>query len=79
MNLQFVEGICYTVTMYKCIILPSLLEIPNFGMKYFLMSKVHTDESFIEYFNHGLSAYTGDNPLAKACGLSPRTGGQIVV
>ena len=26
-----------------------------------------------------LSAYTGDNPLAKARGLSPRTSGQTVV
>ena len=29
--------------------------------------------------NHGLSASTGDNPLAKARGLSPRTGGQTML
>ena len=36
-----------------------------------------TGEGGIKY--HGLSARTGDNPLARARGLSPCTGGQTVV
>ena len=30
----------------------------------------------IKYFYHGLPAYTGDNPRAKARGLPPHVGGQ---
>ena len=37
---------------------------------YFILSKVFTDE------DGGLSAHTGDNPIAKARGLPPYTGGQ---
>ena len=29
----------------------------------------------MKYLYHGLSTCTGDNPLAKARGLSPHTGG----
>ena len=59
--------------------IPHLPEIANFSTKYFILSKVHTDESGIKYLHHGLSACTGDNPLAKNRGLSPRTGGQTMV
>ena len=53
----------------------------NFDKKYFAMCKVYTDEDGIKYLYHGLSTCTEDNPLAhlKACGLSPRTGGQTMV
>ena len=57
----------------------TLPEIANFSTNYFIMNKVYTDEGGMKYIYHGLSSGTGDNPLAKACGLYPRTGGQTVV
>ena len=44
-------------------------EIANCSTKYFILSKVYTDV---------LSTCMGDNPLAKARGLSPCTGGQTM-
>ena len=62
-------------------IIPPLPEIANLSMKYFTLSKVNTDKSDIKqlYMYHGLSTCMGDNPLAKARGLSPRTGRQTMV
>ena len=59
---------------------PPFPKIWNFGTKYFILSKVYTDEGGIKqlYLHHGYSACTGDNPralLTKARGLSHRTGG----
>ena len=45
-------------------LIQSLPEITNFSMKYFILSKVYINEGGITYVFHGLSAYTGDNPLA---------------
>ena len=56
-------------------IVPPLPVVTNFSTKYSILSKVYTDR--VVY--HGLSACAGDNPLSKACGLSPRTGGQTMV
>ena len=36
-------------------------------------------EGGIKQLNHNLFAYAGDNPLAKARELSPRTGAQTTV
>ena len=44
-----------------------------------MLNKVYTDEGGIKWLYHGLSACTEDNPLAKARGSSPRTGGQTMV
>ena len=41
------------------VITPSLPEIANLSMKYFILSKVYTVEGV-----HGLSACVGDNPRA---------------
>ena len=60
------------------LIIPLLQENANFSMIYFAMGKVCTDKGSIKQLYHGLSACTGDNPLAKARGLSPRTGGQTM-
>ena len=57
----------------------TLPEIARFSTKYFILSKVYTDESGIKYLYCSLSACTGDNPLAKARGLSPRKSGQTMV
>ena len=63
----------------KKILIAPLSEIANFSTKYFILSKVYIDEGGIKHLYHGLSACTEDNPLAKARGLSPRTGGQTIV
>ena len=47
-------------------------------MKYFILSKVYTDECGIKKLKHSLLGFAGDNPLAKACGLSLCTGGTII-
>ena len=52
---------------------------PDLARNKFILIKVYTDENGMKYLYHGLSTCTGDNPLAKARGLSPRTGGQTVV
>ena len=44
--------------------------------KKFILSKVYTEIKVIQPF---IRLYTGDNPLAKPHGLSPRTGEQILV
>ena len=55
-------------------------ETAKLSTKYYILTKVYTDtEGGIKYLYHGLSACTGNNPLAKARGLSPRTGGQTAV
>ena len=59
--------------------MPHLPEIANYSVKKFILSKVYTDEGGVKYLYPDLSACTGDNPLAKARGLSPRTGGQTMV
>ena len=54
-------------------------DIANFSTKYFMPRKVFSDEGGIKLLKHGLSACTGDNPLAKARRLSPRTDGQTML
>ena len=56
-----------------------LAHIANFSTKYFILSKVFTDEGEIRLLYHGLSTCVGDNPLTKAHGLSPRTGRLTIV
>ena len=62
-------------------LLPRLLEIDKFTTKYFILSKVYTDEGGLIKLCHILSACTGDHPppLATASGLSSRTGKQTKV
>ena len=52
-------------------------EVTTFSTKLFILSKVYIiiDGGGINYLYHCLSACMGDNSLAKACGLSPPTGG----
>ena len=48
--------------------------LTNISMKYIVMYKVYTDVGGIKIVILCLSTCTQDNPLAKARGLSPRTG-----
>ena len=48
--------------------------ITNFSTKLLIICKVYTGVGGIKYIYHGLSSCTGDNPLVKARGSSPRTG-----
>ena len=54
-------------------------EIANLITDYFVLSKVYTDGGGKRYLYHGLSDCTGNNPLPKARGLSPRAGGRNVI
>ena len=49
---------------------------PIFSMRYYVMCKVYTGYCGTSEIEHGLCASTVDNPLAKARGLSLRTGAQ---
>ena len=57
----------------------NLVKITNFSTTYFILSKVYSGEGGIKQLYHGLSACAGDNQLAKAFGLSPRTSGENMV
>ena len=54
----------------------TLARIANFSMKYFILI---LGKVYMMMVVHSLYACTGDNPLALARGLSPRTGGQTIV
>ena len=49
---------------------------PIFSTRYSVMCKVYTGDCGTSEIEHGLCACTVDNPLAKARGLSLRTGAQ---
>ena len=48
-------------------------------MRYYVMCKVYTGYCGTSEIEHGLCACTVDNPLAKARGLSLRTGAQTML
>ena len=52
---------------------------PIFSTRYSLMCKVYTGYCGTSEIEHGLCACTFDNPLAKARGLSLRTGAQTML
>ena len=52
---------------------------PIFSMRYSVMCKVYTGYHGTSEIEHGLCACTVDNPLAKARGLSLRTGAQTML
>ena len=51
-------------------------QIPIYSMRYYVMCKVYTGYYGTSEIEHSLCACTVDNPLAKARGLSLRTGAQ---
>ena len=52
---------------------------PTFSTRYSVMCKVYTGYCGTSEIEHGLCACTVDNPLAKARGLSLRTGAQTML
>ena len=63
-----VYAICTTIHRY-----------PIFSTRYSVMCKVYTGYCGTSEIEHGLCAYTVDNHLAKARGLSLRTGAQTML
>ena len=80
---QYVLNVVYSqlkaICQFNSRIVTRLPEIAKFCKQYFILSKIYADEGGIKLLYHGLSACTGDNPLAKARGLYPRTGGQTML
>ena len=64
----YAKTICTTIQRY-----------PIFSTKYSIMCKVYTGYHGTSEIEHGLCACTVDNPLAKARGLSLRTGAQTML
>ena len=64
-NLSYLSKNCTTFHRY-----------PIFSTRYSVMCKVYTGYCGTSEIEHGLCACTVDNPLAKARGLSLRTGAQ---
>ena len=52
---------------------------PIFSTRYSVICKVYTGYCGTTEIEHGLCAYTVNNPLAKARGLSLRTGAQTML
>ena len=65
---KLIKGNCTTIHKY-----------PIFSMRYFVLCKVYTEYHGTSEIQHGLWACTVDNPLAKARGLSLRTGAQTML
>ena len=60
------------------IIMAPFVDIPMLNVKYFAMHKVQIHAGAIRQLLYGFCVCTGDNPLAKARGLSSRTDTQII-
>ena len=61
------------------IICTTIHRYPIFSTRYSVMCKVYTGYCGTSEIEHGLYACTVDNPLAKARGLSLRTGAQTML
>ena len=70
--MKFVKGAYFIVQMLLIVYKPcqKSFKITKFSTKYFILSKIYSDEGGINQLCHG---------IAKARGLSPRTGGQTMV
>ena len=66
---------------FDCIIIlcTTIHRYPIFSTRYSVMCKVYTGYCGTSEIEHGLCACTVDNPLAKARGLSLRTGAQTML
>ena len=65
-----------TTPPYSC---TTIHRYPVFSTRYSVMCKVYTGYCGTSQIEHGLCACTVDNPLAKARGLSLRTGAQTIL
>ena len=64
---------------YNKISCTTIHRYPIFSTRYSVMCKVYTGYCGTSEIEHGLCACTVDNPLAKARGLSLRTGAQAML
>ena len=62
-----------------CCFCTTIHRYPIFSTRYSVMCKVYTGYCGTSEIEHGLCACTVDNPLAKARGLSLRTGAQTML
>ena len=66
--------------LYTCVSnCTKIHKYPVFSARYSVMCKVYTGYHGTSEIEHGLCACTVDNPLAKARGLSLRTGAQTLL
>ena len=65
--------------MYLLILCTTIHRYPIFSTRHFVTCKVYTGHHGTSEIEHGLCACTVDNPLAKARGLSLRTGAQTML
>ena len=74
-NCTTIHRYCTTIYRYCT----TIYRYPIFSTKYFVMCKVYTGYYGTSEIEHVLCACTVDNPLAKARGLSLRTGAQTML
>ena len=72
---DFFVGLCYMLS-FSC---TTIHRYPIFSTRHSIMNKVYTGYCGTSEIEHGLCACTVDNPLAKARGLSLRTGAQTML
>ena len=74
----------FIVSCFRCLLCGNVHcttfhRYPIFSTRYSVMCKVYTGYCGTSEIEHGLCACTVDNPLAKARGLSLRTGAQTML
>ena len=75
-DVSFKEKVIYNKQNIKTLTCTTFHRYPIFSTRYSVMCKVCTGYCGTSEIEHGLCACTVDNPLAKARGLSLRTGAQ---
>ena len=65
--------------LFRFVACATIHRYPIFSTRYSVMCKVYTGYCGTSEIEHGVCAYTIDNPLAKARGLSLRTGTQTML
>ena len=74
--LQYRQTNCGITILYHIQHCTTFHRYPIFSTRYSVMCKVYTGYCGTSEIEHGLCACTVDNPIAKARGLSLRTGAQ---
>ena len=69
----------YVTSLIRNFVCTTIHRYPIFSTRYSVMCKVYTGYCGTSEIEHGLCACTVDNPLAKARGLSLRTGAQTML
>ena len=83
---RMMHGLCLFISffffffkIYNVVICTTFHRYPIFSKRYSVLCKVYTGYCGTSEIEHGLCACTVDNPLAKARGLSLRTGAQTML